>query len=111
MPETASEQSFHTDLFTSRQKHGRTRRRAVPFLPGFRAHRHHLIQLQLALLDQRKGHMGRHHLGHRSGWHQAVSIAREQGGPGRLIDQQRDRRGGVDGRCGDNGRTGDQRED
>ncbi len=72
----------------------------MPLLPRFGADLAHLRELELALLELFEGDVGGHDLGHRGGRDAAVRILRVEHRPRREIDQEGDRRGGLERRRG-----------
>ena len=94
----AVQQVFHTDLLVRGQEHGRPGSRAVPFFPGLGPDGDDLVKLYLALLDQRKGQIDCHHLGHRRGRHPLPCRFGIEGLAGGQITHISEGRGGLEGR-------------
>ena len=86
------QQVLDADLLAGRKEHGRTRLRAMPFLPGLRPHRAHLVEAEVALLDQLEGDIGRHHLRHRCRRHPAIGVLGKQNCARGQVDQVGDLR-------------------
>ena len=89
-------QILDADLLVGTEEHGRSGLGTVPFLPGLRANRAHLVERQLALVDELERHVRRHHLRHRRRRHPDVGILRIKDGTRRKVDQIGDLRGRIE---------------
>ena len=91
------QQFAHTDLIAHAKEHRGSL--VIPFFPGFFIDAKFVVQFELALLDQVKGDIDCHHLGHGGGRNLLVRIFLEQHGSGGKVRHIGYRRIGFKAGC------------